>query len=65
MEGTWHNGMSMPLSVAEETYFLVQKASSDTDLTPSQELDLIPDPIWAQGSLAGTDSLDLVLPLDE
>jgi hypothetical protein len=34
-------------------------------MTPSQELDLIPEPIWAQGSLADTDSLDLVLPSDE
>jgi hypothetical protein len=65
MEATGHNGMSMPFSAAEAVYFLVQQASSDTDLTPAQELDPIPEPIWAQGSLATTDSLDLVLPSDE
>jgi hypothetical protein len=34
-------------------------------MTPSQELDLVLEPIWAQGSLVDTDSLDLFLPLDE
>jgi hypothetical protein len=53
------------LSTVEAVYSLVQQASNDTDLTPTQELDSIPEPIWAQGSLTGTDSLDLVLPLDE
>jgi hypothetical protein len=28
-------------------------------------LDPLPEPVWAQGSLATTDSLDLVLPSDE
>jgi hypothetical protein len=65
MEGTGHHGMSMPLSVVEPVHSLVQQASSDTDSTPSQELDLILEPIWAQGSLTDTDSLDLVLPSDE
>jgi hypothetical protein len=65
MEGTGHHGMSMPLSAVEEAYSLFQQALADTDPTPTQQLDLIPDPIWAQGSLVGTDSLDLVLPLDE
>jgi hypothetical protein len=57
--------MSITLSVIEATYCLVQKSSSDTDPTPSQELDLILEPIWAQGSLTDTDSLELVFPLDE
>jgi hypothetical protein len=65
MEGTGHNGMPIPLSVAEATYFLVQQDSTDTDPTPTQELYPIPELIWTQGSLAGTDSLDLVLPSDE
>ena len=34
-------------------------------MTPAQELDPPLDPIWAQGSLANTDSLDLVLLSDE
>jgi hypothetical protein len=57
--------MSMPLSTAEVAYSLVQQASVDPDPTPAQELDPILEPIWAQGSLADTDSLDLVLPSDE
>jgi hypothetical protein len=61
MEGTGHPGMSMPLSA----YSLVQQALADTDPTPAQELDLTLEPIWAQGSLADIDSLDLVLPSDE
>jgi hypothetical protein len=58
-------GMSMPLSAAEVAYSLVQQASATPDPTPAQELDPLPEPIWAQGSLATTDSLDLVLPSDE
>jgi hypothetical protein len=65
MEGTGNNGMSMPLSAVEAAYFLVQQTSTDTDTTPAQELDLIPEPIWAQGSLVGTDLLNLVFPSDE
>jgi hypothetical protein len=38
---------------------------TDPDLTPAQELDPVLEPIWAQGSLATTDSLDLVFPSDE
>jgi hypothetical protein len=53
------------LSAAEVAYSLVQQASANTDPTPAQELDPILEPIWAQGSLADTDSLDLVLPSDE
>jgi hypothetical protein len=65
MEGIGYRGMSMPLSVAEVEYSLVQQASTDPDPTPAQELDLILEPIWAQGSLIDTDSLDLVFPSDE
>jgi hypothetical protein len=65
MEGIGHPGMPMPLSATEVAYSLVQQASTDTDPTPAQELDPILDPIWAQGSLADTDSLDLVFPSDE
>jgi hypothetical protein len=65
MEGIGHNGISIPLSATEVAYSLVQQASTDTDLTPAQELDPILEPIWAQGSLAETDSLDLVFPSDE
>jgi hypothetical protein len=57
--------MSMPLSAAEAAYSLVQQASANLDLTPAQELDPLLEPIWAQGSLANIDSLDLVLPFDE
>jgi hypothetical protein len=65
MDGTGHPGMSMPLSAAEVAYSLVQKASTNTDLTPTQEFDPLLEHIWAQGSLTDTDSLDLVLPSDE
>jgi hypothetical protein len=65
MEGTRHHGMSMPLSMAEVSYSIVQQASADPDLTPAQELDPFLEPSWAQGSLATTDSLDLVFPYDE
>jgi hypothetical protein len=65
MEGIGHHGMAMPLSTTKVAYSLVQQASADPDPTPAQELDPILEPIWAQGSLADTDSLDLVFPLDE
>jgi hypothetical protein len=65
MEDTGHLGMSMPLFVAEVAYALVQQASTKTDRTPAQELDPLLEPIWAQGSLANVDSLDLVFPSDE
>jgi hypothetical protein len=65
MEGTGHHGMSMPLSMTEVAYSIVQQASIDPDLTPAQELDPVLEPAWAQGSLATTDSLDLVFPSDE
>jgi hypothetical protein len=32
-------------------YSIVQQASTNPDLTPTQELDPIIEPIWAQGSL--------------
>jgi hypothetical protein len=65
MDGTGHPGMSMPLSAAEVAYSLVQQASSNTNPTPAQELDPLLEPIWAQGSLAETNSLDLVFPVNE
>jgi hypothetical protein len=65
MEGTRHHGMSIPLSTVEVMYSLVKQDFSDPDPTPTQELDLILEPIWAQGSLTDTDSLDLVFPSDE
>jgi hypothetical protein len=65
MDATGHSGMSMPLSATEVAYSLVQQASSNPDPTPTQELDPLLEPIWAQGSLANVDSLDLVLPSDE
>jgi hypothetical protein len=65
MDETRHPGMSMPLSAAEVAYYLVQQSSANTDLTPVQDLDPLLEPIWAQGSLANTDSLDLVLPSNE
>jgi hypothetical protein len=61
MDGIGHSDMSMPLSVAEVVYSVVQEASVDTDPTLAQELDSTLEPIWAQGSLIETDSLDLVL----
>jgi hypothetical protein len=57
--------MSMPLSMVEVAYSLVQQASTNPDPTPVQELDPILEPIWAQGSLVDTNYLDLVLPSDE
>jgi hypothetical protein len=65
MDETGHSGMSMPLSTTEVAYSLVQQASANTNLTLAQELDPLLEPIWAPGSLANVDSLDLVLPSDE
>jgi hypothetical protein len=65
MEATGHAGMSSPLSAAEVAYSLVQQASATPDPIPTQELDPLFEPIWAQNSLVDTDSLDLVLPSDE
>jgi hypothetical protein len=47
MDETGNLGMSMPFSAAEVAYSLVQQASANTDLTPSQELDPLLEPIWA------------------
>jgi hypothetical protein len=65
MEGTRNIGMSMPLSVVEVVYSIVQQASINPNPTPTLELDPVLEPIWAQDSLATTDSLDLFLPYDE
>jgi hypothetical protein len=65
MDWTGNPGMAMPLSGVEVVYNIVQQASIDPDLTLAQELDPVLNPIWAQGSLVATNSLDLVFPLDE
>jgi hypothetical protein len=65
MEGTGHPGMSMPLSTTKVAYSLVQQDSANLDPTLAQEFDPLLESIWAQGSLANTDSLELVLPSDE
>jgi hypothetical protein len=65
MDETGHSGMSMPLLSTKVAYSLVQEASDNPDLIPAQELDPLLEPIWAQGSLDNTDSLDLVFPSDE
>jgi hypothetical protein len=65
MDETGHPSMSIPLSTTEVVYSLVQQALANTDPTPAQELDLLLEPIWAQGSLTNVDSLDLVFPSDE
>jgi hypothetical protein len=65
MEGIGHHGMSMPLSLAEVAYSIVQQASTDPDLTPAPKLVPVLEPAWAQGSLATTNSLYLVFPSDE
>jgi hypothetical protein len=46
MEGTRHPGMSMPLSVAEVAYSLVQQASTNPDPTPAQEFDPLLSLFW-------------------
>jgi hypothetical protein len=65
MDGIGQSGMSLPLSVAEVAYSLVQQASANTYPTPAQDLYPLLEPILAQGSLANTDSLDLVFPSDK
>jgi hypothetical protein len=65
MEGKEKHGMSMPLSAVEVSYSIIQQASADPDPTLAQELDWVLEPIWAQGSLADIDSLELVFPSDE
>jgi hypothetical protein len=65
MEGTEYHGMDMPLSMTEFSYSIIQRASTDLDPILSQELDAVLEPIWAQGSLFDTDSLNLFFPLNE
>jgi hypothetical protein len=65
MDATGHAGMSTLLSATEVAYSLVQQASATPNPTPAQELDPLLEPIWAQDSLANTNSLDLVLPSSE
>jgi hypothetical protein len=56
---------TMTLSMVEVAYSIIQRDFVDSDPALAQELDPVLEPIWAQGSLADTDSLDLVLPSDE
>jgi hypothetical protein len=49
----------------EVVYSTVQQASANPDPTPAPELHPVLEPAWAQGSLATTDSLDLVFPSDK
>jgi hypothetical protein len=65
MEGTGHHGMAMPLSVDRSCILYSPTSFHRPDPTPAQELDPVLEPIWAQGSLTDTDSLDLVFPSDE
>jgi hypothetical protein len=65
MEGTGHHGMEIPLYATEVAYSIVHQASTNPDLTPAHKLDLVLEPIWAQGSPATIDSLDLVLPSND
>jgi hypothetical protein len=65
MEGTEHHGMAMPLSAAKVAYSIIQRASSNPNPIPTQELYSMLEPIWAQGSLADTNYLDLFFSSDE
>jgi hypothetical protein len=65
MEGIRKPGMAMPLSMAEVADNIVQQASTNQDMDPSQELDPVFEHIWAQHSLATQYTLDLVFPSDE
>ena len=65
MEGKWNFGMAMLLFIENIVYNIIQQASVDPDPTPTQELDPVLEPIWAQGSLTTTNYLDLVFPFDE
>jgi hypothetical protein len=47
MDETGHPSISMPLSATEVAYSSVQQASANHDPTPAQELDPLPEPIWA------------------
>jgi hypothetical protein len=60
MEGTGHHDISMPLSMIEVAYSIVQQASADLDLTLAHALDPVLEPIWDQGSLTNIDYLYLV-----
>ena len=57
MEGTGNPSMAMPLSRTKFAYNIVQQSSVYPNLNPTQELDPVLEPIWAQGSLATIDSL--------
>jgi hypothetical protein len=57
MEGIGNHSMVMPFSTTEIAYTIVQQSSSDLDPNPTQELDLVLEPIWAQGLLLDTNYL--------
>jgi hypothetical protein len=59
MEGIGNLGMAIPLSMTEVAYNIIQQASTNPDPAPSQELDPVLEPVWAQ------DPLELVLPSNE
>jgi hypothetical protein len=65
MEGIGNLGMPMPLFATEVSCNIVQQTSANLDLAPSQELDPVLEPIWAQYSLVAQYPLDLVLASDE
>jgi hypothetical protein len=65
MEWTGNPGMAMPLPATEFAYNIVQPTLANPDPTPTQELDTVLEPIWAQGYLATQHPLDLVFPSDE
>ena len=65
MEWIGHLGMTMKLSPSEVVYTVVQQASTNPNLVPPQELDLVLKPIWDHESLTTQDPLDLVLASEE
>jgi len=62
IEWIGNHGMSMPLSIEKVAYSIVQQDLANPDLTPTQELDPILQPIWAQGPPTTINYLDLLLP---
>jgi hypothetical protein len=65
MEGVGNHRMSMPLSIVEVVYNIVQQTSTNPDQTPRQDLDLILKTISAQDSISIHDPLHLLFPFDE
>jgi hypothetical protein len=65
MEGVGHLGMTMPLSIVDVSYSIVQQASTNPNLAPPQELDPILEYVWAQDSLTTYYPMELLFPYDE